>query len=244
MNGVRYLIVNADDFGLSDGVNAGVAMAHERGILTSASLMVRGAAAAKAARYGQEHPELSLGLHVDLGEWRYVNCEWQIAYQVVPSTDLEAVAGEIHRQLSTFRLLVGRSPTHLDSHQHVHRSEPARNVLRGLARELNVVLRAENGHVRYCGDFYGQSDKGYAYPEGISPERLATILSALPAGITELGCHPGNGTDPASVYNAERAVEVQALCDPRVRAALRAEGIVLRSFQDVRGAYGGTSPTR
>src|SRR5256885_15259517 len=44
----RHLIVNADDFGLSAGVNAGIIRAHEHGILTSASLMVRGAAAASA----------------------------------------------------------------------------------------------------------------------------------------------------------------------------------------------------
>jgi predicted glycoside hydrolase/deacetylase ChbG (UPF0249 family) len=41
----RLLIVNADDLGLSEGVNAGIAEAHERGIVTSASLMVRQGAA-------------------------------------------------------------------------------------------------------------------------------------------------------------------------------------------------------
>jgi len=244
MSAVRYLIVNADDFGLSAGVNRGVAVAHEHGIVTSVSLMVRGAAAVEAARYGREHPELSLGLHVDLGEWRYVNDEWQIAYEVVLPTDRDAIAAEIQRQLSTFRLLVGRAPTHLDSHQHVHRSEPARGVLRELARELGVALRGESELVRYCGDFYGQSDKGYAYPQGISPEGLTGILHKLAGGITELGCHPGDGTDSASVYGAERAVERETLCDPRVRAAILSEGIVLQSFLDVRGLYGGIRSTR
>ncbi len=52
----RYLIVNADDFGLSEGVNRGIIRAHEQGIVTSASLMVRGAAAAEAARYARAAP--------------------------------------------------------------------------------------------------------------------------------------------------------------------------------------------
>src|SRR5687767_10207836 len=63
----RYLIVNADDFGLSPGVNAGIVAAHENGIVTSASLMVRKLAAAEAADYGRRHPKFSVGLHVDLG---------------------------------------------------------------------------------------------------------------------------------------------------------------------------------
>jgi hypothetical protein len=61
------LIVNADDFGLSGGVNAGIMAAHEHGIVTSASLMVRW----PAARYAAGHPRMSLGLHLDLGEWAF-----------------------------------------------------------------------------------------------------------------------------------------------------------------------------
>ena len=64
-----YLIVNADDFGQSPGVNRGVIAAHERGVVTSTSLMVRWPSAAAAAAYAREHPALSVGLHVDLGEW-------------------------------------------------------------------------------------------------------------------------------------------------------------------------------
>ena len=73
---LRFLIVNADDFGQSAGVNRGVAMAHEQGIVTSASLMVRWPAATGAAAFGRAHPGLSVGLHVDLGEWarRAVGC--------------------------------------------------------------------------------------------------------------------------------------------------------------------------
>ena len=51
----RYLIVNADDFGLSPGVNRGVVQAHERGIVTSASLMVRQPAAGAAAACARAH---------------------------------------------------------------------------------------------------------------------------------------------------------------------------------------------
>ena len=62
----RVLIVNADDFGASEGVNRGIVDAHVRGVVTSTSLMVRGAAAAQAAALARDHPELSVGLHWEL----------------------------------------------------------------------------------------------------------------------------------------------------------------------------------
>jgi predicted glycoside hydrolase/deacetylase ChbG (UPF0249 family) len=76
----KILIVNADDFGLSAGVNAGIIRAHEHGIVTSASLMVRWPAAAAAAALTRSHPRLSVGLHVDLGEWIYENDRWRQVY--------------------------------------------------------------------------------------------------------------------------------------------------------------------
>src|SRR5262245_60598211 len=98
----RSLIINADDFGRSSGVNLGIITAYEWGIVTSASLMVRWPAATEAARYAQAHPALSLGLHVDLAEWVYRNDEWCVQYRVVDTADAKAVAHEIDRQLATF----------------------------------------------------------------------------------------------------------------------------------------------
>ncbi|HEY1381418.1 MAG TPA: ChbG/HpnK family deacetylase [Gemmataceae bacterium] len=225
----RYLIVNADDFGQSPGVNRGVAEARECGIVTSASLMVRWPAAAAAAEYARAHPGLSVGLHLDLGEWAHRGGEWVCLYRVVPDGDAAAAAREAARQLAAFRDLTGRDPTHLDSHQHVHREPAVLAAVRPLADALGVPLR-HCGPVRYCGDFYGQTGKGESCPESVGPEALIAILKALPAGITELACHPALGDDLDSMYRTERGLEVQTLCDPRVRAALADEGIELCSF--------------
>jgi len=227
---MRSLIVNADDFGQSPGVNRGIVEAHERGIVTSASLMVRWPSAAEAAAYARERPGLSVGLHFDLGEWAYGNGAWVRLYEVVPPDDPAAVADEAARQLVAFRNLVGRDPSHLDSHQHVHREEPARSILGGIARDLGLPLRHETAHSRYCGDFYGQDAKGTTLSEAIGVEAVLRILETLPPGITELGCHPGRGDDLEGMYRAEREEEVRTLCDPRVRATLAELRIELRSF--------------
>ncbi len=226
----RYLIVNADDFGQSYGVNWGVIEAYAHGIVTSASLMVRWPGATEAAAYGRAHPNLSVGLHLDFGEWAYRGERWVPLYEVVPMADIAAVADEIARQLAAFRRLVGKDPTHIDSHQHVHLREPMRTILIEIAQELGVPLRHCSAEVHYRGDFYGQTAKGTPLPDAITVEGLIHILATLRPGLTELGCHPGEGDDLDTMYCRERASEVSILCDPRVRAAIAAMGIELRSF--------------
>jgi predicted glycoside hydrolase/deacetylase ChbG (UPF0249 family) len=230
---LRIVVVNGDDFGLSDAVNQGIACAHENGILSSASLMVEGAAAAGAVAYSRSHPKLGLGIHMHLGSWIFQNGEWIQQSYVVPMQDRAAVAMEVTRQIDLFQKLTGRFPTHLDSHQHVHRHEPAHSVMLQMARRLNVPLRSYTSGVDYCGDYYGQTSHGEPLTEAISVESLARILVSIPAGITELGCHPALGKNVGDpVYCAEREQELQALCDPRIRLILQAEGIEIRSFGD------------
>jgi len=175
-----------------------------------------------------------VGLHVDLGEMRYSEAgeTWVQMYEVVSHEDAAAVRREVERQLADFFSLVGRAPTHIDSHQHVHMHEPVRTVLVEIAAALAVPLRSCTPAIRYCGDFYGQSSKGYPYPEGVSVERLLQVLDDLPPGITELGCHPGLGEDVDSMYRMERGIEVQTLCDPRVKSAVEAGNIRLISFRE------------
>jgi predicted glycoside hydrolase/deacetylase ChbG (UPF0249 family) len=229
----RKLIVNADDFGYSTGVNRGIARAHEHGIVTSASLMVRQPAVEEAAAYALAHPELSVGLHVDLGEWRFAAGGWSPLYELVPPEDGAAVAQEVEAQLERFRDLLRRGPTHLDSHQHVHERDPARSALRELARKLGVPLRHLDSRVRYCGDFYGQTAEGEPLPHVITVQSLRRILRSLPDGISELCCHPGDAADLESGYAEERRLELAALCDASVRATLSKERIELLSFAQV-----------
>lgn len=233
MTDKSHLIVNADDFGQSAGINSGIVEAHERGIVTSASLMVRWPAAVEAAAYAREHPDLSLGLHFEVGEWVYRNDSWIPLYSVVPTNDIEAVRDEISRQLAAFRQLSGKEPSHLDSHQHVHLREPVRSLLAESSSMLGVPLRHCTAVIRYCGEFYGQTENGAPIPDRITVDGLLRILAALPAGVTELGCHPGHRDELDTMYRDEREEEVKVLCDSRVRAAIAAMGLELWSFANL-----------
>ena len=162
-----FLIVNADDFGFSRGVNRGIAEAHENGIVTSASLMVKQNGAEDAARYASRRPTLDVGLHVDLDGEAARRRPWRRPRRA-PVGTLEDVRRDMEAQLARFRQLLGTDPSHLDSHRHRHRYEPVRSLVLELAEGLGVPLREADRRIRFCGDFYGQRD-GRPWPEGIHP---------------------------------------------------------------------------
>lgn len=224
------LIVNADDFGQSEGVNHGILRAHREGIVTSASLMVRWPAAAHAAGNAGQ---LDLGLHIDLGEWACHDGQWYARYERVSMEDSRAVEAEVRFQLDEFQRLTGRLPTHIDSHQHIHLHEPALSVARRLADELSVPLRRCAANVRYCGSFYGQSETGAPCPAAIGVAALLRLLGDLAAGVTELCCHPGEDRELDSTYCRERFQEVEVLCRTEIREAIETRGIRLITFADI-----------
>lgn len=237
MDSRRSLIVNADDFGYSRGVNRGVIEAHEQGIVTSASLMVDQPAAEEAAGYSRTRPELGLGLHFELPAWRIRRGIWGLSRRHDDRL-AQSVATELRRQLERFRRLVGSDPTHLDSHKHRHREEPLRSAFLEAAGELNVPLRHFDPVVRFCGNFYGQIDAGRPNPEAIAPGALVELLEALEPGVTELCCHPGYTDGLKTWYSEERVQEVRTLCDQGVRAAIERLGFELISFRDLAAQRG------
>ncbi|MGH7847594.1 MAG: carbohydrate deacetylase [Candidatus Binatia bacterium] len=232
MGSEKYLIVNADDFGQSPGVNRGIIEAYEHGIVTSTSLMTRWLAAGEAALYAKKHPELSLGLHLDLGEWVYRAGSWVPLYTVVALDDTLAVEHEISRQLDIFRYLVGRDPTHINSHQHIHMREPVRSAALRLCQSLGVPLRNLCSEIHYAGRFYGQTWDGLPLPKHIRLDFLIDMLSTLPAGLSVLICHPGRVDDLKTTYQMERTEELKVLCAPRLQAAISTLGIRLCSFDN------------
>ena len=137
----RRVVVNGDDFGLTPGINRAIVEAHVAGIVTSTSAMVRQPEASDAASLALAHPNLGVGLHVDLGEWAYIDGSWTALYHVVDTDDHDAVASEVDLQVARFHDLFGRPPSHLDSHQHVHNDFPAPEVLIDRGSRLEIPVR-------------------------------------------------------------------------------------------------------
>jgi predicted glycoside hydrolase/deacetylase ChbG (UPF0249 family) len=134
------LVVNADDFGLSESVNEGILSAHRRGIVTATSLMAVGRAFDHAVDCCRSAPRLDVGVHLTLVAERPLLPDSSLAG---PNGRFPAGAGALLRRYLTGGIQLsevraewsaqierirerGVAVSHLDSHQHVH-------VLPGLA---------------------------------------------------------------------------------------------------------------
>jgi predicted glycoside hydrolase/deacetylase ChbG (UPF0249 family) len=211
---MRWLIVTADDFGITRGINRGIIQAHREGILTSTSLMVDRPACEEAAALGRDCSTLSIGIHLELDP-----------------DDAGRVQGELERQYARFLELVGAAPTHVDSHHDVHHDPRILPQVLEWSDRTGVPLRGYS-RARHFSKFYGQWG-GETHLEQIGVERLLHMLAVdIREGVTELNCHPGY-VEPGfpSSYAAEREVELQTICDERVHRAILETEIGLIGFR-------------
>ncbi|MFN9600843.1 MAG: hopanoid biosynthesis-associated protein HpnK [Dolichospermum sp.] len=152
---MSYLIINADDFGFSQDVNAAIIQAHEEGILTSTSLMVTGDAAQEAIALAKNHPHLAVGLHLVLvcgksvlppdkiphlvdsqGNFSHNPTQAGLNYQFNQATRAE-LRLEIYAQLEKFRDS-GLNLSHVDGHLHLHVHPVILNILTEFAAEFKI----------------------------------------------------------------------------------------------------------
>lgn len=220
----RLLIVNADDFGQTGGINRGIIECHREGIVTSTSLMVTGRAVQEAVSLSRANPGLAIGLHFDV---------WGEDEREFDTHDLAATRDEFKRQLDLFIELMQRPPTHIDSHRHAHREPHLFGHFLQWAAKLGVPVRGD-GRVNFVGGFYAQWEWKRTQLEYVSVPFLQRMLrEEVPPGVTEFSCHPGYITpDYQGVYSHEREAEIRTLVDPRIRRMIEQEGIELLSYAD------------
>jgi chitin disaccharide deacetylase len=249
---VKRLIVNADDFGRSAGINAGVLLAHADGIVTSATAMVLEKASARGIREAAERaPRLALGLHFVLTGGGHPAAavrdvptlapggRFRRTPQELPQRIPEAeVRTELEAQIRVFERLAQKPPTHLDSHHHAALHGSVAPVFAAVARERCLPARASSDEarrmlraagVRTPDDFI---DRFHA--ENVRFEVLEDILASLPEGTSELMCHPGFADEElrrGSTYADEREKEIEVLRDPRLRELVRVQRIQLVGFE-------------
>jgi chitin disaccharide deacetylase len=223
---MKLLIVNADDFGMSPGVTAGIIDAHLQGIVTSTSLLVDTPFSEVAASAARKHPDLSFVLHACLTQ--------ESGISAIDFDDTDLCRAELRRQLDHFTALMGRAPTHLDSHHHVHREPRLRHLFIELAEDHSLSLR-EYSNIRYLSEFYGQWGQT-THPEQISVESLVAMIDNLKPGVSELSCHPGHVDDGLqSAYRQERETELATLCASEVRRRLVESNVELIGFSPAIG---------
>ena len=234
---MKRLLVNADDFALRAGVTDGIIEAHRQGIVTSTSIIAAGADFEHAAEQARACTGLDVGVHLTLVEENPVSDPRRIASLVqddgrLPRNYAALLAGVALRRIrlsdieTELRAQVekcvraGLTPTHLDSHQHVHalpailrlvlaiaadygirgirlpRDAPSRasGMTNGatLAKSLLCLLARYDARAFPIGRFSTCDRAAGIYDSGnLSEDRLLRILDRITDGNTELVCHPG-----------------------------------------------------
>jgi chitin disaccharide deacetylase len=160
---LKQLIVNADDLGLTAGVNRGILRAFQDGIVTSASLLVTGSAFGDAVALARLNPELEVGLHLALVEEQAVLGREALPTLVDETGRLPRTSGEFFRRAFRKRInwdevereiaaqiglfqKTGLRFSHLNSHQHLHMFPPVFQIVRRLTCGMdNVWIRNPAG---------------------------------------------------------------------------------------------------
>jgi hopanoid biosynthesis associated protein HpnK len=151
----RRIIINADDFGLCNGVNKAVAQAHTDGVLTSTTIMANMPAADKAVKIAKKLPTLGVGVHLNLTEGRplskddsiksVLGSDGQFAYSPLVLSVLSVAGREIRKAvraelIAQIQWVIdhGLKPTHLDSHKHIHAFPALFSIVCQLARRFGI----------------------------------------------------------------------------------------------------------
>lgn len=248
---LKKLIVNADDFGLTEGNTIAHILCHEDGILTSTTLMVNMPFAPLAVALAKKHPKLGVGLHLTLTMGRPVlegaksftdengNFRKKGTYENgLPVVDEEELYAEWKAQMEKFIKMMGKKPTHIDSHHHVHLQDNLLPIAKRLAKEydLPMRLRPQTDKTNYDYEvalmlpgFYDDTAKPSYFTEntfGIWDEEIIEVM-----------CHPAfidQRLIDISSYCTERANELQTIRDPEVKKWVKESGVELITFADLK----------
>jgi len=243
---VKKLIINADDFGITEGVTKGIIDCHADGVLTSTTLLVNAPYTEYALEVAKDYPNLGIGIHLALtygrplvaGATSFTDMEGNFLrlsnypnYRV--GADAEELYVEWKAQIEHFIKLAGKLPTHIDSHHHVHANPTNHNVVARLAKEYDLPVRKSQDfldtyeHATFMGDFFGEDLK------------LESITDALYVDdeIMEIMCHPAyldQETYDDSSYNLPRMKEMEILRSAELRAFVENNNIELINYTDLK----------
>lgn len=231
------LIVNADDFGLSRGVNFAIVDAMQYGIVRSTTLMASGFAFDHAVELGNSNPELGIGIHLTL-TWGYPLLPGhktlvdeqgrfhKLAYveENAGNFDPEEIEKEFSAQIERV-LESGIDPTHLDSHHHVHMLKENKKIIKKIAHKYKLPYR---GLGVFTADFYGNE---------LTAVRLKEIMNTHTGeDVVEIMTHPGY-IDAVlyreSSYNLPRVQEYDILTSQEILDFIKENKIDLINYGDL-----------
>lgn len=245
---MKQLIVNADDFGLTAGVSRGVLRAMRKGVVSSTSAMVCDPAAVALLTRHAEALKGRAGIHLQLTDGLPCAGSDRVPSLVTPegcfprfpeelgTLDPGEIRIEWRAQLELF-LQSGLTPSHVDSHHHVHGLPEVFEIYREIAKRSAVPARTLSPEMtealRSCGircaDY---CETGWLGADATFGTLLDLVRAAFERcggrGVVELMCHPGYADSllsTRSVYVSAREEELQILCSGRLARRIGQLGV-------------------
>ncbi|WGV98929.1 chitin disaccharide deacetylase [Vibrio sp. YMD68] len=241
------VIFNADDFGLTEGVNNGIVESHRNGVVNSTTMMVGVASEEHALTLSREYPNLKVGLHLRFtmgapltnhaclygedGHFPGLDTFWD-----KQDFETNAVHDEVVAQVEYF-LSMGLSLSHIDSHHHAHSHPQIGPVVEKVAKLYGVPVRGFGGMgIEIDGCRYLFTDKFYG--DQVDLDTLIVHLLSLKGtyDLVEVMCHPAivdDALEQVSSYREPRHKELTILTDPRLKERLLTRGIKITDYSEL-----------
>lgn len=228
------LIVNADDFGYSKGINYGIIEAHRNGIVNSTTMMMNMPGVTHAVDLAKENPNLKVGIHLvltcgkplltDVPTLVDQNGFFKKNREILESNiSLEELEREWTAQIDKF-LETGLTLTHIDSHHHAHTVPTFLPVVQKLSQKYNLSVRRVSDHAIEGVTPFSDVFLHEFYGEGATYDFFEKIGTRVQDGQTvEVMCHPGYLDHEVlnnSSYAKERVTEIEILTSIRLPSQL------------------------
>lgn len=247
------LIVNADDYGLSKGVNLGIAEAYRCGPVRSTTVMAGMAGFEHAVELAETLPGLKIGIHLTISSGKSVGSGYknitdsdgrflrllEVEQRAKEGeTDLDEVETEFEAQIKKI-LAAGIKPDHFDTHHHVHNLPGIINVYLKLADKYGVAARFYDTELLPGGHKSVKTTEAFSsefYGETATQEDLLRMLSSCNADSFEIMSHPAfvdHDLYSSSSYNIKRTYELSILTSSEIMDYIAKNGIELCSFSDI-----------
>lgn len=245
------LIINADDFGYSTGVNYGIIHAHQKGILTSTTIMSNMPGYEEAVKLAKMNPELGVGVHLTLTCGKpirddvpsLIENEGEFHKITYYEQDFEIDIDELYNEWKSQIEKVydsGISPTHLDSHHHVNSIHPMTIVFIKLAEEFDLPVRNNfvvPNSLKTTDRFYTTFDSIGLTKEIWKLMEIRNLIEDVQKyGCVEIMCHPAyvdHFLMSNSSFNVDRTVALNELIDERYPKIFKENKIELVNFDNI-----------
>ena len=207
---MRRLIINADDCNLTPGVTRGILLAHDRGVVTSTTLLMNLPLSDETVRQLKKRKDLGLGVHLNVTLGKPLSVPSQIPSLVKPEglfrrpddyrkkmPSRKDLVGEYESQIRLFEKRFGTQPDHVDTHHHLHELPVFFEAFASVARKWKIPVRRsvlfgrldsrETAALKTTDYLFGNLEAKFLW----QPGPFWGVVENLPEGTSEIACHPG-----------------------------------------------------